>query len=480
MRIFSILLTLSTLILGCKKKNSQIDPQSQCLAPTEVNIQYISGQEVSFDLVGTDSASVGKVSWTIISKEKTVQIETNGKTKVTQSFSQSGEFRVTAVVNTTCQSKVTLTRSENIKIEEYTLQWTTDIGPFIDSTYWVLAESPNGGCVAVGSGASYPTIINLNKEGNIIWKTELQDSNYERINSVVKADDGGYILGGQWYNGEARYGIVKISPMGEKVWEKTFSGIGNPFSGQTWDRLTRVINASDGGYILAGYSSSLKGKDKSDAPKNADAPRNYTLTDYWIIKVDAQGNKVWDKTIGGKDPEALINIIATSEGGYLLSGWSSSQISGDKTKDADGVSDLWLVKISKTGTIEWDRSTSYPTGWGNSVDTDDFMVLLTYNGVGSIQIKKVNIQGTVIWEREIQGSYATLLSATDGGFIMIGKLNQDNFIKFSNDGNIQYRKKIDLGDGILSGWHNGVTNSTSGGFYGISYSGKNKNIFYVK
>lgn len=430
--------------------------------------------------MGTDSTSVGKVSWTIISEEKTIQIETTGKTGVTQNFSKSGQFRVTAVVSTTCQSKITLTRSESIKIEQYSLQWATDIGSFIDTTSWVLAESPNGGCIAVGSGASYPTIINLNKEGNILWKTELREDSYERIYSVVNADDGGYILGGQWYNGEARYGITKISPSGEKVWAKTFAGIGNPYSGQTWDRLTKVINASDGGYVLAGYSSSLKGNDKSDAPKNDNAPRNYTLTDYWIIKVDAQGNKVWDKTIGGKDPEALINIIATSDGGYLLSGWSSSQVSGDKTNDVDGASDLWFVKISKTGTIEWDRSTSYPSGWGSSIATDDSMIGLTYNGINRIGIRKVDNQGTTIWEKEIQGTYATLLPAEDGGFMMIGKLDQDNFIKFSKDGNIEQRKKIDFGDRYLSGWGNGANKSTSGGFYGLLYSGKNQSIFYVK
>lgn len=480
MRIFPFILVFTAFFVGCKKKNNQINPQNQCLTPTEVKIQYVSGQEVSFELVGTDSTSIGKVSWTIISDEKTLQIETNGKTHVTGHFSKSGEFRVTAVIETVCKTKNTLTRSENIQIEQYTRQWITDIGLSLDTTLWVLAESPNGGCVAVGSAGSQK-IVSIDSEGNILWKKDLAGSNYEKIRSIVNADDGGYILGGDWLGTEYRYGITKISATGEKLWDKTYKGIGNPYSEQTYDRLVKVINAQDGGYILAGYSSSLKGADKSESPKNADAPRNYTLTDYWIIKIDTQGNKVWDKTIGGKEPESLSNIIETTDGGYLISGLSYSQISGDKTKDSDGLYDSWLVKINKGGTIEWDRSTPYTPGWGSEIAGlfDGSIIIIGQPGKGKIEYTKLNSLGNNVWDKEVQGNYTSILPSNEGGFIMVGSLDQYNLITFSNDGIIKQRKIIDLGKGRFSPWDK-ATKSKSGGYYGFSYFEGSQNVFFVK
>lgn len=475
MRIFTLLVTLIALISACKKKGTSIDPNNQCLIPTEVKIQHISGQAVSFTLVGSDSLSIGKVAWTIITEEKTLEIETNGKALVIQNFSKGGEFRVTAVVETLCKTKTTLTRSETIQIERYSRQWIRDIGQSKDSIQSRLIESPNGGCVAVVYDSNYDNVVvSIDGKGNIVWEKLIKDSGI--VISIVAADDGGYILGTNTKTN--RYGLLKISSTGEKMWEKEFYGSTNPNS-ESGDYLRKVINASDGGYILAGYSSSLLGNHKSSPPKNINAGDQFSILDYWIIKVDAQGRRIWDKTIGGDMSEYLSNIIAMSDGGYLINGVSFSKISIDKTEDTEGNQDNWLVKITKLGNIEWNR---VPDGGiqSNMVGMPDGSVIMTKQEYADrIGYVKFNSSGRKLWEKEINGSDFTILPTIEGGFMMFGNLNQYNMIQFSKDGDVQERRLIELGEGLLRPWDVAV-GSSLGGFYGTLSSGSNKSIFHVK
>ncbi|WP_342086159.1 hypothetical protein [Dyadobacter sp. OTU695] len=477
MRTFPILLVIFVFVAACKKKNSQVDPQNQCLTPTEVKIQHISGQDVSFELIGTDSASIGKVAWTIISDEKTVQIETDSKTKVTQNFSKSGEFRVTVVVETVCNKTVTLTRTENIKIESYTRQWITDIGQFQDSIDFHLTESVNGGCIAAINGWYSKQIISLNANGQLLWKKSLdwQDSRYTV--SILTAGDGGYILGTN--SNAKRYGLLKISNTGEKIWEKEFYGVPNSSMMFPQDNLRKVISASDGGYILAGTSNTRVGNNKSSPPKNSNSNDTNTAYDIWIVKVDAQGNKQWDKTIGGSDAEYINNITVTPDGGYLLNCVSNSKISLDKTEDVEGDYDRWLVKINKSGDIEWDRIQPADTYSQMIVLADGSIIIEKQSYPTGVGYRKLNSSGRKIWEKEVEGSDATLLQSDQGGFIMFGNLGANNLIKFTSNGEVQERKTINLGEGQLRPWSPPIK-STSGGFYGFLYSANNQSIFYVK
>ena len=138
---------------------------------------------------------------------------------------------------------------------------------------------------------------------------------------------------------------------GDLDWQKSFGGSGV-------DLLQSIRLTSDGGYILAGISNSKKGLDKQDDAKGND--------DFWIIKLDAKGNELWQKTIGGTGQEKLHSIILTADGGYLLGGSSASyktRNSSDgkvdlfgKSENTRGNMDYWVVKLKKDGTIEWQKT----------------------------------------------------------------------------------------------------------------------------
>jgi hypothetical protein len=134
-------------------------------------------------------------------------------------------------------------------------------------------------------------------------------------NAVQQTVDGGYILGG---NTDGDAWLIKTDADGNKVWDKTFGG-------SDIDYANAGQQTSDGGYILAGYTLSY-GAGAGDA---------------WLIKTDADGNKVWDKTFGGIFNDGANAVQQTVDGGYILAGETQSY--------GTGIYDAWLIKTNADG-----------------------------------------------------------------------------------------------------------------------------------
>jgi len=122
----------------------------------------------------------------------------------------------------------------------------------------------------------------------------------------------------------------------------------NTIGGNYYDQLNSIQQTSDGGYILGGWSDSNISGDKTE-----DSQGNY---DYWVVKLDAAGNIQWQNTIGGNSVDYLTSIQQTTDGGYILGGWSNSGVSGDKTENSQGANDYWVVKLDPIGYIQWQNT----------------------------------------------------------------------------------------------------------------------------
>jgi hypothetical protein len=139
--------------------------------------------------------------------------------------------------------------------------------------------------------------------------------------------------------------LIKIDANGNKLWDKTYGG-------NNFDFLKDLIITSDGGYLIGGTSDSNINSYKSQNSKGGD--------DYWIIKVDSLGNKLWDKTIGGNGTDQLFCLFQTINGNYILGGGSSSNNSGDKSQLGQGGADFWILTLDSSGNIIWDKSIGGP------------------------------------------------------------------------------------------------------------------------
>jgi hypothetical protein len=141
-------------------------------------------------------------------------------------------------------------------------------------------------------------------------------------------------------HGDNDYWIVKLDAAGNIVWNKLLGGSGT-------EAAQAVQQTADGGYIIAGYSV-------SSASGNVTGT-NHGTYDYWIIKLDASGNIVWNKLLGGTSQDEGHSIVQAADGGYVVAGYASSSESGNVTELNHGSFDYWIVKLDTGGNIVWDR-----------------------------------------------------------------------------------------------------------------------------
>ncbi len=195
-------------------------------------------------------------------------------------------------------------------------------------------------------------VVKLDSNGNKLWDKTLGGSGDDYPHSIDTTSDGGFIIGGASNSpisgektsgvfGTSDFWIVKLDSSGNIQWDKTIGGNGD-------DQLYSLKQTRDGGYILGGNSTSGISGNKTEKVRGP--------IDFWIVKTDATGNVVWDKTLGGNGGENLRSIIQTADGGYLAGGISDSNLSGDKTKRSRGGTDYWIVKLDAAANVLWDNT----------------------------------------------------------------------------------------------------------------------------
>lgn len=193
----------------------------------------------------------------------------------------------------------------------------------------------------------------------IQWQRSFGGSEEDELTSMVPTLDGGYVLGGYSNSGatgnkesggfgEHDYWVVKVNDRGEHQWERVFGGSFD-------DRLTGLQHTTDGGYALAGWSGSGVSGNKR-APNLGDAPG--LSDDFWVIKLDSQGDRQWEQTYGGLGGDHLDVILEIPGDGFILGGSSGSDSVRNRTKKSPsfGGGDYWLVKIDSAGGVEWEET----------------------------------------------------------------------------------------------------------------------------
>lgn len=319
-----------------------------------------------------------------------------------------------------------------------TVEWKKTIGSSTYDFVNSILQDANGDYVTVGY--SYSTeggrdywVVKLDPSGNIIWEKLFGGSSVDTGNSISLSSDGGYIIAGYTNSndgdvtgnhGVSDFWIVKLDTSGDLVWQKTFGGSDS-------DVAFSVKATTDGGCIAAGYAMSNDG----DVTGHHGTYPGGTPFDYWVVKVDASGNLQWQKALGGSGQDIATSVQQTSEGGYVVTGYSWSGNDGDLTFN-NGNSDYWVVKLNPTGNIEWQKSL------GGALEDHAYSVWQTTDGEyivagetyspdsgdvtgnhGSLDawIVKLDTSGNLIWQKTYGGTNAdsvnSIQQTTDGGFV---------------------------------------------------------------
>lgn len=177
--------------------------------------------------------------------------------------------------------------------------------------------------------------------------------------SVIQTSDSGYLVGGfsasnanydktENCRGNADYWVLKLDASGAIQWQRTLGG-------SEQDLFEQVIEVS-GGYLLGGTSASGVSGDKTGFQRGS--------SDFWLIKLDAAGTILWQKTIGGEDGDTLYSLEENNDGTILAAGDSRSDISWEKTENSRGISDMWVLNLDSEGNINWQKTIG-----GNAADS---------------------------------------------------------------------------------------------------------------
>ncbi|MCL5097242.1 MAG: T9SS C-terminal target domain-containing protein [Candidatus Omnitrophica bacterium] len=279
-------------------------------------------------------------------------------------------------------------------------------------------------------------VVRLDANGTALWDKSFGGNNWDDLYALQLTADEGYVLGGSSFSvedgnksspnfGLADFWVVRLDADGNPLWDKSYGGNG-------MDVLTGLTITPDGGYVLGGYSASYTNGNKTSPI--------WGTNDFWVVRLDSNGDLVWDKSFGGDDDDTLTCLEATSDGGYILGGYSYSNANGNKTSPNRGMDDYWVVRLDAGGNKLWENTfggsqQDYPYsihqtadggfiagGWsksgpGGNKSSPNF-------GQGDFWIIRLDRFGNLLWDRSFGGSdwdYLTSLAETvDGGFVLGG------------------------------------------------------------
>jgi hypothetical protein len=312
-------------------------------------------------------------------------------------------------------------------------EWNRTYGGRYGDGAWCLQETSDGGYILVGNTATRGEgsdlwLIRTDQSGDPIWSRILGGSGEDIGYFVKETGDGGFIITGSTKSfgmGEERLWLIKTDSNGSRIWDRTFGG----FVSSSGDGGWSVDETRDGGYVVTGYTQSL-GRGRKDL---------------WLLKTDDLGDRIWDRTYGGREDDVGISVLQSRDSGYIVAGRTASF--------GKGGDDIWLVKTDSEGRESWNAT------FGGSKDDAGFQVVELMDGyalVGRTEsgsdkdriiLIRTDLSGRKLWERAYRGGSGTSLQMTDvGGFVIAGRIDsQDSgrdalIIKTDSSGNEEWAR----------------------------------------
>lgn len=218
-------------------------------------------------------------------------------------------------------------------------------------------ESTGGTKTSPGIGSFDLYVVRTDGEGLQLWDKTFGRAQNDSALSVRQTSDGGFILAGHTahligtpppYVEDVDCWVLRLDASGNRLWERTFGGEGP-------DQGVDVVQTADGGYLVAGNSASPPSAAKT-SPYYGGGFMSDFGGDFWVLRLDAGGNKLWEQSYGGTYDETLYGIQLTDDGGALLVGESYSKADGNKNSPLIGYFDAWAVRIDATGQKLWDKA----------------------------------------------------------------------------------------------------------------------------
>jgi hypothetical protein len=260
-------------------------------------------------------------------------------------------------------------------------------------------------------------VVKFNAAGDEQWQKTFGRSEFwkDEGSDIIELPGGGYLIAGasQTVVGQLPHDdayIIRIDAQGNEVWSKVFGGLGG-------EEAQRLKPMPDGNFVFIGSTSSFSTGGLDD-------------WDFYLVKIDIDGNEIWTKTYGGSSWDRSGSVIIAGDGGFVMSGYTASPEFGAEEPDA------FLVKTDADGEIEWTQVYGFDDfrdGGGEVIATEDggYFILggasLDYDpGLeeyrSDIYVIKTDAAGNKVWDRLIGGYHnegaSCVRQTADGGYII--------------------------------------------------------------
>lgn len=295
-------------------------------------------------------------------------------------------------------------------------------------------------------GSRHVWVLKTTINGDIVWQNAYGGDVGETYHDAIKTIDNGFLLsitsssnisGNKIENsrGKADYWLVKINGQGNIEWQKTIGGSEAEFE-------MKAISCSDGGYFIGGSSSSPISGEKIENSRDL----NQLYFDFWVLKLDEYRNIEWQRTIGGDEDDRFVVARQTADEGFLIAGSSRSNIGFEKSENSRGNSyDFWLLKLNPQGDIEWQKTigSDFTDSLSDMLITPENEILIggtsgegisgdktvDSNGLSDFWILKLNSVGEILWQKSIGGNDQETLhkmSITSTGNYLLGGISNSS------------------------------------------------------
>ncbi len=325
-----------------------------------------------------------------------------------RNFSNAGTYEIRAQARDQKEAESEWSGPHTLTILSGMTMWErTYGGSRADFGYSVVENASQYRYIAAGQTRSFGAggydiwLFAVDTTGNQAWQLCYGGSADDGAYSICQSNDGGYAVAGYTHsygNGGSDIYVVKTNAFGEIEWQTYVGGINDEYG---WD----IEPTADGGYIIAGYTSSFGNGGQ----------------DVYVAKLNSSGDTIWTKTIGGAADDFAYGVEQTPDRGYVIAGITYSSGGGN--------GDIYLIKLDAAGDSLWAKtygSSANERGHDIAVAADGGYVIAGSSNT-SVHVFKTDANGGINWQRNYGGAstdYARSVKLTnDGGYIVAGASN---------------------------------------------------------
>jgi predicted secreted protein len=303
-------------------------------------------------------------------------------------------------------------------------------GEDYDHIQYLLPLSDGGFLIAIrtysfGNGQADIWLVKIDKDGNEVFSKTIGDVVSEWSNQIIETPDSGFVLAAftnSFGNGGNEAWLIKTNSEGDTIWTKTYGGSMD-------DVASGVCPTFDNGFLFVGRTSSF------GAGGN----------DVWIIKTDENGDSIWTKVYGGIDFDVATRILPAEDNTYLILGETQSF--------GNGMTDFWIIKIDEDGNKIWDKTygssaNERPFAFIQVSSTEYLMAGSRYSDPPIFDqgiIIKIDNNGEIVWSDSVGGSFDDWIidmnQTNDGGYI-IGGSTCENDTAYSDLWLVKFKPEI--------------------------------------